>query len=60
MIILDLTVLQHGSEVGLKIGNPSPYIEGSAPAAALNPTPAQPQYRPQSAVLQNSSKSNTF
>uniref|UniRef100_A0A1B6CV81 Replication protein A subunit n=1 Tax=Clastoptera arizonana TaxID=38151 RepID=A0A1B6CV81_9HEMI len=56
MIILDLTVLKHGTEVGLKIGNPSPYSEGSTPAQSSSANPPQVQHsqnRPKPQSSQN-------
>lgn len=49
IILLDITVLKHGSEVGFKIGNPEncesgkkPTINGGAPSQSS----AKPQYKP--------------
>lgn len=49
IILLDITVLKHGSEVGFKIGNPEncesgkkPTVNGGVPSQL----PAKPQYKP--------------
>lgn len=50
MIILDLTVLQHGSEVSLKIGNPVPYTGEEADKPAANQPSANQPPKPNTPV----------
>ncbi|XP_075216262.1 replication protein A 70 [Lycorma delicatula] len=48
MIILDLTVLQRGNEVGLSIGNPVPYDSSNPTPAPATTNVTAPQVRPNS------------
>lgn len=52
IVLLDITVLKHGSEVGIRIGNPEA-CDGSDSGAPQRP--AQPQYRPPVMSQTNSS-----
>ena len=46
MILLSITVLAKGSEVGRKIGEPSPYKPGAAGQQQNQPPPPQQQQQP--------------